>query len=153
MKLFGSLKALAFKDKALETDISMASRTILSGETLEANAVILEDYMPKNVTTPATSGTINLAGQTITTLTSVLTNAHTLVITPAKPSVFTGRKWSEVFLTVGATSPSLSWTPPTGVTYEYTEGVPTAALTPNKRHSWFFNWESDTKCIVSRKEW
>ena len=117
-----------------------------------AKEYALTDFETQNATTSDTSGTITLAKQTVTTLTTTLTNAHTLTIIPELPTVFTNRNYSEVVLTVGATAPSITWSAPTGVTLDWKDGEPTSGLAINKRHSIMYDWESETMCIVRREE-
>jgi hypothetical protein len=114
----------------------------------------IESIQTQNVTSNATTGTITLAKQTVTTLTTTLTNAHTLTIIPEKPTVFTTRNYQELFLTVGATAPSITWSAPSGVTLDWKGalGEPTTGLKINTMHSLFFDWQSDTYCIIQRKE-
>lgn len=117
-----------------------------------AKEYALTDLETQNVTTSATSGIITLAKQTVTTLTTTLTNAHTLTIIPELPTVFTNRNYSEVVLTVGATAPSITWAAPSGVTLNWKDGEPTNGLAINKRHSIMYDWESETMCIVRREK-
>lgn len=118
----------------------------------DAKEYTQESLQTQNATTNATSGTITLAKQTVTTLTTTLTNAHTLTIIPELPTVFTNRNYSEVVLTVGATAPSITWAAPSGVTLDWKDGEPTSGLAINKRHSIMYDWESATMCIVRREE-
>lgn len=113
-----------------------------------------ESLQTQNATTNATSGTITLAKQTVTTLTTTLTNAHTLTIIPELPTVFTNRNYNEVVLTVGATAPSITWSAPSGVTFTWTAplGNPSAGLKINTKHKLFYDWESETSCLISRRE-
>jgi hypothetical protein len=137
-----------------ELNVTMTPRTILTGITLQGNADIIESLTTKNVISNATSGTITLAKQTVTTLTTTLTNAHTLTIIPELPTVFTTRNYQELFLTVGATAPSITWSAPTDVTFKWSAplGEPTTGLKINTMHSLFFNWQSETYCIIKRQE-
>ena len=119
-----------------------------------AKEYALTDFETQNATTSDTSGAITLAKQTVTTLTTTLTNAHTLTIIPELPTVFTNRNYSEVVLTVGATAPSITWSAPSGVTFTWTAplGTPAGGLKINTKHKLFYDWESETSCLISRRE-
>ena len=137
-----------------ELNVTMDARTHLTGLTLDANADIIDSLVTSNVTTSATSGVITLAKQTVTTLTTTLTNAHTLTIIPELPTVFTNRNYSEVVLTVGATAPSITWSAPTDVVFTWTAplGTPAGGLKINTKHKLFYDWESATSCLISRRQ-
>ena len=104
-------------------------------------------------TSSATSGTITLVENQSLTLTTTLTNAHTLTITPTVPTTFDPPRWQELLLTVGATLPAITWTTPSGVVYEFADKAFTVGLTANKKYMFLYKWISATRCIVSRKEY
>ena len=96
----------------------------------------------------ASSGTIAILPNTVKVLTTTLTNANTVVITPTAPTTFANQQEATVVVTVGATAPTLTFTPPTLVTFVWMDKAAPSALTINKTYTIVFFWINATTCQV-----
>lgn len=90
--------------------------------------VIPENYPHSD--SAASAGTITLAKNTSLNLTTTLTNAHTLAITQGAPTANIANEWVLMFAT-GASVPTITFTPPAGVTYNWIGGAPTLVINKN----------------------
>jgi hypothetical protein len=98
--------------------------------------------------TPATgSTTIELNPNSTTNILTALTSDYTLIITPLSPSDFTYEYSSEILFQTSTTVPSITFTPPTGVTFTNWNGLPTTWY-PSRKYKFIFIWISSTRCDV-----
>jgi hypothetical protein len=94
-------------------------------------------------TDAASSGTIAIGANVRKILSTTLTNAHAVTISPTAPASFTGVKCAIVDFTIGATSPSLTFAT-TGVTFTWMGKAAPTSPTVNKKHQIVFIWDDAT---------
>lgn len=99
----------------------------------------------------STSGTINIAINETRYLSTTLTNSHTITITPLKPVSVSETLVSSIIFKVGASAPSITITPDSGVTHTWMNTAP-SSFTINKANEITFVWISTTECLVYSKE-
>jgi hypothetical protein len=100
-----------------------------------------------NIKSDSISGTVSLLPYTITELTTILNNTHTIVITPDTPSDFTYEYCSEILFSTSTTVPSITITAPSGVTFTNWNRLPTTWY-PSRKYKFIFMWISSTRCDV-----
>lgn len=93
------------------------------------------------------SGTIDLGINTITVLTTTLTNSHTIEVTPTAPTEFINSQIAQLDFTTGVTIPSITLTAPSGVTFKWRHTAITA-WTASKTYTIQFVWISSTRCDI-----
>ena len=93
------------------------------------------------------SGTIDLGVNTITVLTTTLTNSHTITVTPTAPTEFINSQIAQLDFTTGVTTPSITLTAPSGVTFKWRHAEITA-WTASKTYTIQFVWISSTRCDI-----
>ena len=110
----------------------------------------IRPYTPpatKAVTDAASSGTIEVVAKTVKTLSTTLTNAHTVVISPTVPADLTQEQEATLILKTGATVPAISFAT-AGVTFVWMNQPEPTAYIINKTYTFLFFWESATVCQV-----
>lgn len=88
------------------------------------------------------SGTTTLITNQVLVLTTVLTSGNTLTITQGTPVVGQLNEWVIMFDT-GLSAPSITFTPPSGVTYRWVGGI-TPIISPNKAYTISWIRKSDS---------
>jgi hypothetical protein len=78
----------------------------------------------------ASSGTITLSANTALNLTTLLNSGHTLTITQGTPIINIINEWIVMF-SVGTTAPTITFSPPSGVTYNWISGTPSLSASKN----------------------
>jgi hypothetical protein len=128
---------------------------LTSGHTGTANKLfgsdangLAKEYTPcMLVTSSANSGTINLGVNTTTVLSTVLSSSHTITVTPTAPTDFTTAQLAQLDFTTATTTPSITLTAPSGVTFKWRHAEITA-WTASKTYTIQFVWISSTRCDI-----
>jgi hypothetical protein len=89
---------------------------------LDAKALIVNQGAYPEVITSASSGTITLSVNTFTNFSTQLTDVHTITITQGAILSDFSNEWIAMFET-GITAPTITFTPPVGVTYKWVGGT------------------------------
>lgn len=126
-----------------------------SGHTGTANKLfgsdangLAKEYTPcLLVTSSASSGTINLGVNTTTVLSTVLSSSHTITVTPTAPTDFTTTQLAQLDFTTATTTPSITLTAPSGVTFKWRHTEITS-WKASKTYTIQFVWISSTRCDI-----
>ena len=132
--------------------------TAIAGGTLPATSISETNYINvqsainalviPQIEDSSSSGTVLVDTNTIKVLTTTLTNANTLTITPSAPTVFTRMNECTVIFNVGATSPTLTLTPPSGASFVAMDRALPSTLVINKTYTFVFLWINATTIQV-----
>ena len=126
------------------TDTELAKKV----DKIEGKGLSTDDYIStKKLSDTASSGTIAVATKTVKTLSTTLTNAHTVVISPTVPADLTQEQEATLILKTGATVPAISFAT-AGVTFVWMNQPEPTAYIINKTYTFLFFWESATVCQV-----